>query len=402
MKGIILAAGQGNDLKPLTNHLPKPMIKILDKPLIQFAVDRLTHCGIQEIIIVIPKDDVLITSYFQQTPQNSHIEFVNQSGKGIDGAIKSVSKIFNEDDQFLLTHSDIVTADHITTRTLNAAHNSGADMAIAVSLEREVQDFGMVSIDSDGYVDEILSPNETDKSNYIVAGTFLLNGKIFNYLNQGISFNDCFNHFISDGGKIVAGIWNDTWIDVGRPWDVLRASYFMLKKLKVSYISSNVEIGPNVEINGPVIIEDGVKILNGTIINGPVHIGENAFIGNNTLIRDNTSIQDNAKIGMGVEIRSSIIMSNASIARLSYIGASIIADNVTIHSGVITIVNNSPPSEIHASLSDGSSHIVPLNKFGAVIGSNSHIGVHTSLKPGTIINSNSIIEPNQVCNGWVE
>ena len=86
--------------------------------------------------------------------------------------------MFNEDDQFLLTHSDIVTADHITTRTLNAAHNSGADMAIAVSLEREVQDFGMVSIDSDGIVDEIFSPNETDKSNYIVAGTFLLNGKI--------------------------------------------------------------------------------------------------------------------------------------------------------------------------------------------------------------------------------
>ena len=71
------------DLKPLTNHLPKPMIKILDKPLIQFAVDRLTHCGIQEIIIVIPKDDVLITSYFQETPQNSHIDFVNQTGKGI-------------------------------------------------------------------------------------------------------------------------------------------------------------------------------------------------------------------------------------------------------------------------------------------------------------------------------
>ena len=110
MKGIILATGQGNDLKPLTNHLPKPMIKILDKPLIQFAVDRLTHCGIQEIIIVVPKDDVLITSYFQQTPQNSHIEFVNQSSKGIDGAIKSVSEMFNEDDQFLLTHSDIVTA----------------------------------------------------------------------------------------------------------------------------------------------------------------------------------------------------------------------------------------------------------------------------------------------------
>ena len=182
----------------------------------------------------------------------------------------SLYKMFNEDDQFLLTLWHRHCRSHYN-KNIKCSSNSGADMAIVAFLKEKSKI--LVWFHRIWWqVDEILSPNETDKSNYIVAGTFLPNGKIFNYLNQGVSFNDCFNHHF--WWKNCSCIWNDTLIDedYGMYWVL-----FYAKKLNVSHISSNVEISEN-EINGPVIIEDGVKILNGTVINGPAHIGENALL----------------------------------------------------------------------------------------------------------------------------
>jgi len=400
MRGVILAAGPGEELKPLTETIPKPMIRIMDKPLIQFAIDRLLFSGIKEICIVINKDDSSIKRYIDMADIPAEITYRVQEDAGIEGAIKAVSDLFTEEDQFILTHSDIVSNNKLVTRTLNAADNSGAEMAVAVALQSEIQDFGQVTLDSNGFVDQVIPTNEIQSSHYVVAGTFLLTGKIFNYLSQGFAFNECFNRFIADGGQVAGGIWNETWIDVGRPWDILRATTYVLSKLEASHISSKAKVGPNVEIIGPVVIAEGAEVLNGTILKGPVYIGKNAFIGNNSLIRDHSAIYEDAKIGMGVEVRSSIIMNTASIARLSYVGASIVGEHATMHSGSITINTNTPPSPI-STVVQGMEVVVPLDKYGAVIGPHAHIGVHSSLRPGTVIDKEVIIQPHQMVSGWV-
>ena len=401
MRGVILAAGPGEALKPITESVSKPMIQILDKPLIRFAIDRLLHSGIKEICIVTEKEAVALKEYIQSIKELADFSFRTQVESGIEGAIKAVSDLFSEDEQFVLTHADIVSNNNLVTRTLNAADNSGAEMALAVALQTEAQDFGQVKLDSNGYVSEVIPDTNIESSSYVVAGTFLLTGKIFNYLGQGFAFNECFNRYIADGGEVAGGIWNETWIDVGHPWDILRATSYLLSKLDFSRISAKAKIGPNVEIIGPVVIEEDAEILNGTIIKGPVYVGKGAFIGNNSLVRDHTAIYNSAKVGMGVEIRSSIIMANSSIARLSYVGASIVGPGAVLHSGSITINTNSPPSPIYIEI-DGKKILIPLEKFGAVIGPGCHIGVHSSLRPGTIVGANVIIEPHQIISGRIQ
>jgi NDP-sugar pyrophosphorylase family protein len=91
-------------------------------------------------------------------------------------------------------------------------------------------------------------------------------------------------------------------------------------------------------------------------------------------------------------------MQDASIARLSYVGASIVGTHATMHSGAITINTNTPPSPIETEI-QGQRIKVPLKKFGAVIGPNSHIGVHSSLRPGTIVHENIIIDPHKIISG---
>lgn len=402
MKGVILAAGPGEELKPITDSISKPMLPILDKPMIQYAIERLSSNGITDLLIVIKEGNNEIPDHFSNGEEfGVRITYVAQKQDGIDGAIMSVQKYFKENEKFVLTHCDIIANPNLVTRTLNAADNLGSDMALAVTLESEIQDFGLVTLNSEGLVEQVIPEINKGTGNYVVAGTFLLTAKIFTYLEKGIAFNECFNSFIKDGGLVAAGIWNETWIDIGRAWDILRATSYLISKLEYSRISKNARIEHNVEIKGAVIIEDGAQILNGSTIQGPVYIGKNAFIGNNSLIRDCSVISEDAKIGMGVEVKNSVIMKGASIARLSYVGASIIGPKATLHSGAITIISKKPFAPI-TTVIQGKEITVPLEKFGSIVGPHSHVGEHSSLHPGTRIDSYAIVPPNKAVSGHIK
>lgn len=401
MKAIILAAGEGEALRPITDVISKPMIQILDKPLLQYAIDRLLFNGITEICIVISKNDNEIRSYFADGRNfGASISYAEQDESGISGAVLAAESFVKGEEQFILLHSDIICSPEILSRTLNAIGSSGTDMAIAVTLQLEVLDFGVARISS-GFVESIIDEGDEGESHYVIAGVFILTNKIFEYLKKGFAFNNALNEFIKDGNKIAAGIWNEIWIDIGRPWDLLRAGKFLLSQLDHARISANAYIEDNVDIKGPVIIEAGAEILNGTIIKGPVYIGKNTFIGNNTLIRDNAIISDTAKIGMGCEIKSSIIMRGASIARLSYIGTSIVGPHSTVHSGAITINLPIPKAPIIMEI-QGEQVTVPLPKFGAVIGPRAQVSPNVSLSPGTIIDTDVVIAPNTSISGRIK
>ena len=150
MKGVILAAGHGEELKPLTDNISKPMIPILDKPMIQYAIERLSSNGITDLIVVTKENNTEIQDYFNDGEAlGVRITYVSQKSAGIDGAILSVSKYFKENEQCVLTHCDIIASSNLLTRTLNAADNLGSDMDLAVTLQSELQDFGVVTINTE-------------------------------------------------------------------------------------------------------------------------------------------------------------------------------------------------------------------------------------------------------------
>ncbi len=401
MKGVILAAGSGEALKPITDAYPKAMIKLLDKPIIQFAIERLVDNGIKDIIIVISHETESIRTYFLNGDQfNVNISYTYQEDMsgGISAALNTVQKYIKEDEQFILLHSDIIASRGILRRVLNAAENNGTDYALAATLVRETLDFGIVSINPNGLVSKIEDREESDGSHYVIAGVFLLKGDIFEYLDN--PFNEALNKLIESGQEIACGIWNDKWIDIGRSWNMLQASQFLLEQLDYATISANAYIEDRVEIRGPVIIERGAEILNGTIIKGPVYIGKDVFIGNNSLIRDMAVIHDHARIGMGAEIRTSIIMDHAYVGRQSYVGHSIVGPYSILYSNIVTMNINLPETPIITRVLN-KDIIVPMKKFGAVIGPKSSVNAHTSLYPGTVIESETIVGPNQSVSGYI-
>lgn len=403
MKGVIIAGGSGNELRPLTDNLPKPLLRIMGKPVLEYSIQRMKDNGISSILIVTNGSQQLFKEYFQDGRKwGVNLEYINQEFDGIEGAILAAEDFVIEDN-FILSYGDIICGAKIIARTINAAEAAGTDFSVAVTLQSDIRNYSIVSLNSSGLITHISDIVDQGKSHYVIAGVFLLSEKIFKYLKMGKTFNTCLNLIIESKESISAGVWNESWFDIGRPWDILAASSYLLEKLDETRISSGAYIESNVDIKGPVIIESGVEILNGTIIKGPVYISKDVFIGNNVLIRDHSEIGEGSKIGFQSEIRSSIVMNDVSIAGQSYIGDSIIGSDATIHSAVITTNKHLPKKPIMTSI--GTDPIVevevPLTKFGAIIGPKSHIGVRSTLLPGTRVDTGVIVPPSNVLSGYI-
>ncbi len=397
-----MAAGPGEALLPITSSIPKAMVPILGKPLIEYQIEKLAALKINEIIIVVGPMGNQIRSYLENGSRfGVEINYLEQpkDKNGIDEAIKLLKPLLEHEDLFVLQHTDIISDPSLITRTLNSLDNLGADMAIAVCLQSDIAEFGVVNIDPQGYLEHVYEEGSKVKGNYVIGGTFVLTPKIFSYLDQGYHFNDAFNQFIKDGGKIACGVWTDSWVDVGQPWDIIKATRLVIEDLTYTRIHPKAKVEGNTQILGPVIIEEGATVSHGSVIKGPAYIGKNVFIGNNVLIRSNAVIDDNCVIGMGSEIKGSVLMKDATVSRLSYIGDSVVCQNASIHAGCVTI-NKSKNGSI-TSVVQNQRVIVPLQKFGAVFGPNSTVWPNVTLMPGTIIEANTEVLPNQVVSGRI-
>lgn len=165
------------------------------------------------------------------------------------------------------------------------------------------------------------------------------------------------------------------------PWDLL-----VLNESLLAVQQKNIQgtIRESVFIDGLLQLGKGSILLPGVYIEGNVFIGENCKIGPNCYIRGNTSIGNNCHIGQAVEIKNSILGSKVSIGHLSYVGDSIIDDNVNFGAGTV-IANLRHDGKDHKCMtSDG---LVSTNrrKFGAIVGSGVHTGINTTIYPGRII-----------------
>ncbi|MBI4652421.1 hypothetical protein HY745_14335 [Candidatus Desantisbacteria bacterium] len=164
-----------------------------------------------------------------------------------------------------------------------------------------------------------------------------------------------------------------------------------------NYISKSALIENNVTIKGPVIILDNCEIYSGSYIVGPALIGYDCKIGPNSFINSNCIIGNHIKIGQCAEIKCSVIMDKSKLYSLSYIGHSIIGKKVKIGSGVITAISRFDDCSIKIRYKN-----IELdskqNKFGAIIGNETQIGIGVKILPGKVIKPKENIYPNSIIN----
>ncbi|TFG07604.1 MAG: glucose-1-phosphate thymidylyltransferase [Promethearchaeota archaeon] len=399
MKAVILAAGEGKRLRPITSSRPKPMIPIAGKPLLEHTILGLKEAGIDEILLIVGYKEEVIKEYFRNGVEkfNLKIEYITQEEYLGTAHACAYAKDFVKDESFLMMYGDILVDPIVFRELVREFNQKEVDGLISLFEAENPQDYGIITLDSKGFVEKITekpSP-ELNLGNLANAGIFLFKPLIFRAIEKTkksvrgeYEFTDSMELLIFDlNGEIAGYIIKDFfWSDIGLPWQLLDANNFLLEKIE-DKILGNVE--PNVNISGLVHVGKRATIRSGSYIQGPCFIGENTIIGPNAFIRPNSFIDKNCIIGMS-EIKSSMIFSNSNLPHFNYIGDSIICENVNLGAG--TMVANLRLDEENIKVNiKGKKVDSKRTKFGTIIGPNVKTGINVSIMTGKIINENSTI-----------
>ncbi len=401
MQAVILAAGEGTRMRPLTYTRPKVMLPVANRPILEHLMEELAKAGVDEAVLVVGYRDETIRNHFGQEWDGVRIRYATQRKQlGTADALKSASHLL--DDAFLMLNGDAIVGSQDIREILKAGE--GGSMVLAVREVPNPQDFGVVVVE-DGCVRKILEKPESPPSNLINAGVYFFTRDILKYVEATkpsvrgeYEVTDSITMAIGDGVKFIP-VEIREWLDVGYPWDLLRANEYLLSRLNGSRIEGEVEEGA--VIKGPVFVGEGTVIRSGSYIVGPTIIGKNCTIGPNCFIRPSTAIADNCHIGAAVEIKNSIIMSGTKIPHHNYIGDSVIGANCNFGAGTKIANLRLDREEICVSVK-GKKIPTGRKKLGAIVGDNVQTGINASINVGAVIGNNVFVAPNALVDGCVE
>jgi bifunctional UDP-N-acetylglucosamine pyrophosphorylase/glucosamine-1-phosphate N-acetyltransferase len=386
MKCIILAAGEGKRMRPLTYTRPKVMLPVANKPLIEYNLVNAISAGFDEFIFVIGYKSEMVRNYFENGKKwNTKIQYINQ-GKplGTAHAISTLEKIV--DDFVLLSGDTIFGVNDI--KSICEENNS-----IGLFRVENPSEYGSVNIANNQLI-KIYEKVSKPPTRLINAGIYHFNEEVFNYIKftkksiRGeYEFTDTINLMASDYPLRVIKL--SEWFDVVYPWNLLEVNRKILDGI---YSQKDSEIEKCAKLKGNVSIGKGTRIFSGAFIEGPVIIGENCKIGPNCYIRPYSSIGDRCHIGNACEVKNSIIMNNTKIPHHNYVGDSVIGQNCNLGSGT-KIANLRLDRKDIKVIINGNIIDSKNKKLGSIIGDNVQTGINSIINVGSTIGNNVIIGP---------
>lgn len=400
VQAVILAAGEGTRMHPLTYTRPKVMLPVFNKPILEHLVEELKQAGIKDIVFVVGyRDDTIREHFGDGSEWGLKIDYVTQRKQlGTADALRSSSHML--EDRFLMLNGDAI----INSKDIENITDNGS-MSMGVSKVENPQDFGVVELNGNNITGIIEKPEEPP-SNLINAGIYFFNQDILKAIDDTpkskrgeYEITDSIELLLKDGYELKAKEIS-TWIDVGYPWDLLDANEYMLYTHEQE-LQVKGEVEEGAIIRGPVEIGEDTIVRAGSYIIGPVMIGKSCDIGPNCYIRPYTTIADNCKVGNGVEVKNTILMSGAKIPHLSYVGDSIIGESCNLGAGTNIANFRLDKEQIYVSVK-GKKVNTGRRKFGAVLGDNVMTGINVSINIGTMIGNNVFLAPNTKVEGFIE
>ncbi len=332
MKGILLHAGHGTRLRPLTHTGPKQLLPIANKPMSQYCIESMRDAGVTEIAIIIGGIGFnKVREYYGDGEKfNVKITYVKQDEPlGISHAI-NLCRSFIGDDKFLVFLGDNIIQKNISDFT-NEFLKSNYDASILLCEVYNPSRFGIVDM-YEGKITKIMEKPKDPPTNFAVTGIYFLTPKIFDIIDNlkpswrnELEITDALQVLLSQNNNISYHIITDYWKDTGTPEDIINANRAILEN-KTNYFYG--EKSDDSSLTGIVLIGKGTKILGNSQIMGPVIVGENCIL-DNVCIGPNSSIGNNSKI-TNSDIQNSIVMSDCIINTPIKIRNSIISSNSEI------------------------------------------------------------------------
>lgn len=400
MKAVLLAAGAGERLQPLTSTRPKHLIKVAGKPILQYCLEAVKHAGITEAIVVTHYMGESIRGYFGHGNElGLKITYVEQPKILGTGNAAGVAEPYLDGD-FVLIYGDLLFGRDAVKDVLSKFRSGETAAVMGVVPVDRPENYGIIEKAADGKVKSIIEKPAPGKapSNLANAGVYVFSKAVFDKIKQTKAsvrgeweLTDAITMLAEEGKTVVAAeLGKGDWFDVGRPWDLLDANVWALNRMEHKVLGT-VEEGAH--IIGAVTVAASARVRSGAYIEGPVFIDEEADVGPNCHIRSGTYLGRKTRVGNAVEIKNSIIMDGTHVGHLSYVGDSVFGEKCNLGAGTITANLRFDDGKIRMVIKD---KVVDTGrrKLGAVLGDGVKTGIKSLFMPGVKVGAGTWVGAN--------
>lgn len=334
IKAMIMSAGMGSRLEPLTLSVPKPLVPIANKPIMDILFENLASIGIKDVICNTYYLAEQIIQRYNKNKIGINFNYIQEETlSGTAGGVKKCQSFFDKNSPFVVLSADGLTnADILKGIEIHKKSKAVATIGIKAIPKNEVSHFGVVVTDENGFITEFQEKPSVEeaKSNFINTGIYIFDYKIFDYIPENTFYDFAKNVFpkLLEENNINTFEISEYWTDIGTLEQYKQSTKDLVTgKCKFNH-------SPIIQTQTGEYISDNAEISSDAKFIGISTIGCNSRIGKHSTI-ENSIIWDNVIIGDNVHIKNCIIASNCIINRdldSQIIGANKIFDKEPIES----------------------------------------------------------------------
>jgi len=398
MQTVVLAAGKGSRMGVLTDETPKPCLPVAGRPLVSHTLDAAAAAGASRFLVVVGYGAEQVRDALGDSHDGIPIEYCAQpTQRGTaDAVLRARSRL--TDAPFVVLNGDALydaaslasVYDHVPSvgaAVVDEPEQYGV-LSLADGEDSGVSEGRVVSGDGGvaGRVVGVTEKPDEPSSNLVNAGAYGFPAHALDAL-EDVSESDRGEFELTDlladlcGTDYVEAVAFARWIDVGRPWELLAANEWKLGEVD-RRIDGDVAAGATLE--GAVVVETGATVRDGVTIEGPAVIQSGATVGPNAYVRGATLLGPDVHVGHAVEIKNSVLRRGTNVAHLSYVGDSILGQEVNFGAGTVVanLRHDGAPVDLTVA---GERHSTGRRKFGVVVGHGTKTGIDTSINAGVTL-----------------
>jgi len=375
---VVLAAGEGTRLSPLTETRPKPMLPVANKPLLDHVVTSLSDAGIERVVLVVGHHREVIQAHLGDgSDWGVDIEYVLQEPRNGTGhaLLQAESHVSGT---FVVINGDRIVESSLI-RDLVKKYEETGNACLAVTRVDNPSDYGIVSTE-DGHVAGIVEkPLTYDTASSLAnIGVYVFGPEIFAGIRQTerrgeLGLTDVLDRQLD---RLAVNIvrYDGPWLDLTEPWDLLSVNAGVLDTIDPQ-VAHQASIHDQATVSGSNVVGSGVDVAAGSRVLRECAIGDGVQVGANTVL-SNVVILPDVRIGHGTVLQDCIIGQGATI------GA-----NVTVGGGKSDVVLNG--------------EVYPDARLGGVIGDSVTIGDAVTVDPGTVIGNRTAVQGGSTIQGTI-
>jgi mannose-1-phosphate guanylyltransferase len=327
MDAVVLVGGEGTRLRPLTYDIPKQMLPVVDRPMIEHVVAWLARHGIERVVLSLGyRPTAFLEAFPSGELAGARLAYaIEPELLDTAGAVRFAAEAAGVDDTFLVLNGDVLS-DFDVTSLVSRHKDSGAEATIQLTPVEDTSSFGVVPTDDTGRVIAFIEKPQpgTAPTNLINAGCYVLEPAVLDLIPAGrrVSIErETFPTLVADG-RLFAFESDSYWLDTGTPTNYLEASLDVLGGKRTSAsLPAAPEVEPGVFLHADATIEGDLT--------GVAFVGHGSRIGAGAFVKDSV-VSSGAVVEEGARVEGSMVMAGARIGRGAVVTCSIVGPGAAV------------------------------------------------------------------------